>query len=56
MYTYISSVVNEVIRIILNQFLFTKRFRAHKNANQTKTNQQNKIKQTKKTKGNNFGA
>ena len=34
-----------------------KRFRAYKNANQTKTNQQNKIKQTnkqKKNKGKNF--
>ena len=35
-------------------FCFTKRFRAYENANQTKTNHQNKIKRTKNNKGNNF--
>ena len=51
-----SSIVNEVIRTILNLF-FTKRFfYMYKNTNQTKTNQQNKIKQTKNNKGNNFSS
>ena len=50
----VSRIVNEVIRTISNQFIFTKRFHAYKNADQTQTNQQNKIKRTKNNKGNNF--
>ena len=49
---YVSSIVNEVIRTISNLFIFlTKRFRMHKNTSQTKTNYQNKIRQTKNSKG-----
>ena len=35
-------------------YFFMKRFWAHKNQSQVKNNQQNKIKQTKNNKGNNF--
>ena len=35
-------------------FFFTKRFRAYSDADQSKTNQKNKIKWTKNNKGNNF--
>ena len=51
-----SSIVKEVIKTISSLFIyllfFTKRFCACKNANQAKTNQQNKSKQTKTTKDN----
>ena len=52
----ISSIVFEVIRTISSLFIIfrTKTFRAHKNTSQAKTNQQNKIKQTKNNRGNNF--
>ena len=52
----ISSIVNEVIRTISSLFIYfcTKRFRAHKNMSQAKINEQNKIKRTKNSKGNNF--
>ena len=51
-----SSIVFEVIRTILSLFIifFTKRFWAHKNTSQAKTNQPNKNKWTKNNKGNNF--
>ena len=46
---HVSSRVNEAIKTISSQSIFfTKMFWAHKNANQTKTNQENKNERTKK--------
>ena len=55
---YDSCIVYEVIRttssLFIYFFFFTKRFRAYKNANQAKTNRQNKTKRKKDNKGDNF--
>ena len=58
---HVSSIVNGVIRTVSNQFIylfiylfFAKKFHVYKNANQTKTNLENKIKRTKNSKSLNF--